>query len=86
LAYDEDLAERIRVMLGAEKHLTEQKMFGGLGFMIDGNMAVAAHAEGLVVRLDPEDGAKALKEHGVSTFPPGHAPMKGWVIVEQAAK
>ena len=85
MAYDEGLAERIRIAVATRDGISERKLFSSLGFFVNGNMAVAAHAEGLVVRLDPEDGAKALKEEGVSTFPPGHAPMKGWVIVEETA-
>ncbi len=59
----------------------ERKIFGSLGFFLSGNIAVAAHGQGLVVRLDPADASKALDETGVSTFPPGNSPMKGWVLV-----
>ncbi|HEX2157970.1 MAG TPA: TfoX/Sxy family protein, partial [Actinomycetes bacterium] len=56
MAYDEELAERIRDLVGGEPGLTEQKMFGGLAFLIGGNMAVAASGEGgLLVRVDPVD-------------------------------
>ena len=55
MAYDEELAERIRELVAGEPGLTEQKMFGGLAFLIGGNMAVAASGQGgLLVRVDPE--------------------------------
>jgi len=54
MAYDEDLADRIRELVAGEKGLTEQKMFGGLAFLIGGNMAVAASGQGgILVRVDP---------------------------------
>ena len=57
MAYDEELADRVREMLAAEPGLTERKMFGGLGFMLEGHMAVAAGSGGsLMVRIDPAEG------------------------------
>ncbi|MDX6449410.1 MAG: hypothetical protein QOD08_1873, partial [Gaiellaceae bacterium] len=54
MAYDEELADRIRELVGGESDLTEKKMFGGLAFLIGGNMAVAASGQGgLLVRVDP---------------------------------
>ncbi|MGZ8628911.1 MAG: TfoX/Sxy family protein, partial [Actinomycetota bacterium] len=54
MPYDEELADRIRELLGGEARLTEQKMFGGLAFLIGGNMAVAASGQGgVLVRVDP---------------------------------
>ncbi|MDX6544056.1 MAG: hypothetical protein QOK32_1659, partial [Gaiellaceae bacterium] len=56
MAYDEELADRIRELVGGEADLTEKKMFGGLAFLIGGNMAVAASGEGgLLVRVGPEE-------------------------------
>jgi len=55
VAYDEELADRIRELVGGESDLTEKKMFGGLAFLIGGNMAVAASGQGgVLVRVDPE--------------------------------
>ena len=55
MAYDEELAERIRALLGDRPRLTEQKMFGGLAFLVGGNMAIAASGQGgILVRVDPE--------------------------------
>jgi len=54
MAYDEDLANRIRELVGGRAGLTEQKMFGGLAFLIGGNMAIAASGQGgILVRVDP---------------------------------
>ena len=61
MAYDEKLAERIRHELGAEPDVTEMKMFGGLAFLVGGNMAVAASGQGgLLVRVDPQMSEKVL--------------------------
>ena len=82
MAYDEDLAERIRELLVDESQLTEQKMFGGLAFLIGGNMAVAAGSQGgVLVRVDP---AKSDKLVATTTARPmemrGRA-MGGWLRV-----
>ena len=60
MAYDEDLADRIRELVAGEKGLTEKKMFGGLAFLVGGNMAVAASGQGgILVRVDPDQSAEA---------------------------
>ncbi len=61
MAYDEGLAERIRETVATRDGISERKLFSSLGFFVNGNMAVAAHAEGLVVRLDPDDGAEGAR-------------------------
>ena len=82
MAYDEDLAERIRELLSTQRGVTEKKMFGGLAFLIGGNMAIAASGQGgALVRVDP---AKA--DHLVDTTPAEAAvmrgrPMQGWLRV-----
>ena len=61
MAYDEELADRIRELLGGERRLTEKRMFGGLGFLIGGNMAIAASGQGgLLVRVDPVQSEKLV--------------------------
>jgi TfoX/Sxy family transcriptional regulator of competence genes len=87
VAFDESLADRIRDELGARSELSERKMFGGIGFMLAGNMAVGAIGEDLIVRLSPEEAAEALKEDGVREFDFTGRPMKGWLFVgpEQTA-
>ncbi|HSD24270.1 MAG TPA: TfoX/Sxy family protein [Solirubrobacterales bacterium] len=81
MAYDEDLAERVRELLSPRGAVKELRMFGGVGFTIAGNMAVGVIQEDLIVRLDPEDAEKALAEDGVREFDFTGRPMKGWVFV-----
>jgi TfoX/Sxy family transcriptional regulator of competence genes len=87
MAYDERLAERIREVIQARPDVTERKMFGGLGWMIGGNMACGVMREDqLIVRIDPEETAEAIREPHVSEFGrPGSKPMKGFVMVEPEA-
>src|SRR6516164_1331259 len=81
MAFDESLAERIRQGLGRKKGITEKKMFGGIGFLLNGNMCVGVWKESLIVRLDPDDYDDALKEPFVKEFDITGRPMKGWVLV-----
>ena len=81
MAYDEELAGRIRAELAGEPGLTERKMFGGLGFMLDGNMAVAASGQGgMMVRVDPETCEPFLAEGAEPMQMQGRA-MRGWLLV-----
>jgi TfoX/Sxy family transcriptional regulator of competence genes len=86
MAYDEDLANRIRELLADERAVTEKKMFGGLAFLIGGNMAVAASGQGgILLRVDPEQGdALAEKAHVEVAVMRGRA-MTGWLRVGPAA-
>jgi TfoX/Sxy family transcriptional regulator of competence genes len=85
MAYDEELAERIRALLGDRSGVTEQKMFGGLAFLVGGNMAIAASGQGgILVRVDP-DGSDEL----VATTPAEPMEMRGrsmvgWLRVDAA--
>jgi hypothetical protein len=81
VAYDEQLAERVRAALGDRPQLTERRMFGGLAFMLGGNMAVGVNGDDLIVRLDPEEHERALGEPGVRTFDMTGRPMVGWLLV-----
>jgi TfoX/Sxy family transcriptional regulator of competence genes len=83
VAYDEDLANRIRELIAGEAAVTEKKMFGGLAFLIGGNMAVAASGQGgILVRVDPEEGdALAAKEHAGPMVMRGRE-MQGWLRVD----
>ena len=83
MAYDEDLANRIRELIAAEAGLTEKKMFGGRAFLIGGNMAVAASGQGgLMVRVPPEHtGALLLKPHA-RPFEMRGREMQGWLRVD----
>ena len=84
MAYDEVLAERIRELIGARPGVVEKKMFGGLGWMLGGNMAVgvmSTHA--LLVRMEPGEVDAALREPHVHEFGrEGAKPMTGFVVVE----
>ena len=86
MAYDEDLANRIRELMSGEK-VVEKKMFGGLAFLIGGNMSVAASGQGgLLVRHDPAETNKFLQEAGAAEFEMGgRGPMKGWMRVDADA-
>jgi TfoX/Sxy family transcriptional regulator of competence genes len=83
VAYDEDLADRIRQLIGAERRLTEKKMFGGLAFLIAGNMAIAASGQGgLLVRVDP-DASDALVASGKARPAVMRGrEMPGWLRVD----
>ena len=86
MAYDEQLAARISAMIHERPGVVERKMFGGLGWMIGGNMACGVMREDhLVVRVPPEEVAEAVRAPGVHEFGrPGSKPMKGFVLVEPA--
>jgi hypothetical protein len=81
VAYDEALADRIRELVAGERNLSEKKMFGGLAFLINGNMSVGVLGEELIVRVDPTQADAALKEPGARPFDMTGRPMKGWVMV-----
>jgi TfoX/Sxy family transcriptional regulator of competence genes len=81
VAYDEDIAARVRELTAGERGLTEQKMFGGVGFMIRGNMAVAASGQGgVLVRVDPEDADKHIAS-GARPMKMRGREMRGWLRV-----
>jgi TfoX/Sxy family transcriptional regulator of competence genes len=81
MAYDETLAERVRAELAGEDGLTERKMFGGLAFMLDGNMACGIVKDELMLRLGPEGADRALDEPHVRAMDLTGRPMTGMVIV-----
>lgn len=83
VAYDEDLANRIREIVGAEPGLTEQKMFGGLAFLIGGNMAVAASGQGgLLLRCDPAETESLAAKPNARRFEMRGREMDGWLRVD----
>jgi TfoX/Sxy family transcriptional regulator of competence genes len=81
MAYDEALAQRTRAALGAIPGLVERKMFGGVGFMVQGNMACGVHNDRLIVRVGPEHYDDALARPDTTPFDMTGRPMKGWVFV-----
>jgi TfoX/Sxy family transcriptional regulator of competence genes len=85
VAYDEDLAGRIRGLVGSEQNVTERKMFGGLSFLIGGNMAVAASGQGgLLVRVDPEESDELVASTPATLMEMGGRSMRGWLRVDSA--
>ncbi|MGB8391266.1 TfoX/Sxy family protein [Mycobacterium sp.] len=85
MAYDEDLANEIRELLGAERGVEEMRMFGSLAFLINGNMSVAVSAQGgLLVRVPPDDTDKLLQRVYVSSMLMAGREARGWVRVEAA--
>jgi hypothetical protein len=83
VAYDEDLANRIRELIGAEPDLDEQAMFGGLAFLIGGHMSVAASGQGgLLVRVDPEEGEELIERPHVRPMEMRGREMRGWLRVD----
>ncbi|MGB9112123.1 MAG: TfoX/Sxy family protein [Acidimicrobiales bacterium] len=86
MAYDEELANRLRELLQDERGLTEKKMFGGLAFLINGNMAVAASGQGgLLLRVDPDETDKLASRSGVRRFAMRGREMDGWLRVGEPA-
>jgi hypothetical protein len=86
VAYDEDLADRIRELLGSEPDLTEKKMFGGLAFLIGGNMAVAASGQGgVLVRVDPAESDTLVATTNARPMEMRGRPMQGWLRVDPDA-
>jgi TfoX/Sxy family transcriptional regulator of competence genes len=82
MAYDEELAHRLREQLAEEGGITETKMFGGLAFLVHGNMCVSASRNGgLLVRIDPADTEAALARPHVALMQMGGRTMDGWITV-----
>jgi TfoX/Sxy family transcriptional regulator of competence genes len=82
MAFDADLADRIRELLGTDARITEQRMFGGLAFLVDGHMAVAASGRGgLMVRVDPADADALLARTSAEPMEMGGRQMRGWLRV-----
>jgi TfoX/Sxy family transcriptional regulator of competence genes len=83
MAYDEDLANRIRELIAAEEGVVEQRMFGGLAFLVGGHMSVSASGRGgLLVRVDPAQTEALLKKAHTEPFVMRGRAMDGWLRVE----
>ena len=83
MVYDEDLANRIRELVKAEPGVTEQRMFGGLAFLIHGNMSVSANGQGgLLLRVDPDETDALLGEPHARPFEMRGRAMQGWLRVD----
>jgi TfoX/Sxy family transcriptional regulator of competence genes len=85
MAYDEELAARIRDLLADEAGVAEKKMFGGLAFLVNGNMAVAASGQGgLLVRVDPAESAELVETTPATEMEMRGRSMAGWLRLESA--
>lgn len=82
MAFDESLAARIRDALVRTKNVEERKMFGGICFLLDGNLLVGVWKDSLIARLGPDEGEAALREPHVRAFDITGKPMRNWVLVE----
>jgi len=84
MPYDEGLAQRVRAELDGLPGFVEKKMFGGVGYMLRGNLACGVNKNNLIVRLHPEQAAEALAKPHVRVFDMTGRPMAGWIVVEPA--
>ena len=85
MAYDEELADRLRALLGGRPGLTEQKMFGGLAFLVGGNMAIAASGGGgILVRVDPTESEELVEATPAEPMEMRGRSMAGWLRVDTA--
>jgi len=81
MAFDEKLAARMRARLSSGANITEKRMFGGLAFLLNGNMCCGVHGTEMIVRLHPQQHERALAEPHTRVFDLSGRPMKGWVLV-----
>lgn len=82
MAFSEELAERVRDVIGVRDGVTERKMFGGIAWMINGNMACGVTGDNLMVRLDHDDVGRALAEPWVGPMEMSGRRMRGFVVVD----
>jgi TfoX/Sxy family transcriptional regulator of competence genes len=83
VAYDEELANRIRELIGGEPGLTEKKMFGGLAFLVGGHMAVGASGQGgILVHVDPAESEKLVARGNARLMEMRGRELKGWIRVD----
>jgi TfoX/Sxy family transcriptional regulator of competence genes len=85
MAYDTILASRVRDILGDNPEIGEREMFGGIAFLLSGNMAVGVSKDELMVRIDRDEYDEALAEPGVRAFDMTGRPMRGWILVTPEA-
>ncbi len=81
MPYDRILAERIRKVMGARKGVSERQMFGGIGFLVNGNMCCGVHRTEMMVRLDPKSAEADLGRAHTREFDLTGRPMRGWILV-----
>ena len=81
MAYNESLAQRLSDLIKGRKGFYPQKMFGGIGFLLNGNMSFGVYQDYLILRLGEDQASSALKKKHVKPFDITGRPMKGWVMV-----
>jgi TfoX/Sxy family transcriptional regulator of competence genes len=81
MAYDHDIADEIRTAIGHHPGLSEREMFGGIAFMINGNMAVGVSGDELMVRVGKDAHDEVVSRPGARTFDMAARPMRGWIAV-----
>ena len=87
MAYDEDLADRLRAAIPDPDGVTEKRMFGGLAFLVHGNMAVSASGQGgILLRIDPTATDSLVSEEGVSRFEMRGREMDGWLRIDASGE
>jgi hypothetical protein len=82
MAFDATLADRLRPRLQSHKGFAEKRMFGGIAFLLNGNMCCGVHGDSMIVRLDPAETGKALRSKHTRVFDLTGRPMKGWILVD----
>jgi len=85
MAYNEKLAEKLNIFIKGKKGFVAMRMFGGIGFLLNGNMCFGVHQDYLIIRMGPDEGEKALKQKCTKPFDNTGRPMKGWIMVESSA-
>ena len=86
MAFDEGLAQRVRALLDARSDVDERRMFGGIGFLIAGNMACGVHGDDLIVRVDRDESDELIESQaGARKFDMTGRPMRGWLLVAPEA-
>ena len=86
MAFDEGLAQRVRALLDPRSDVDERRMFGGIGFLIAGNMACGVHGEDLIVRVERDESDELIEsEAGARKFDMTGRPMRGWMLVAPEA-
>ena len=85
MAYDADLAEKIEALIKKRKNVTRKDMFGGVGFLLNGNMCLGVHKNDLIVRFNPNKTNELMKKAHVKPFDITGRPMKGWLLVSGEA-
>lgn len=85
MAYNQELADRMRQILKSERAVVEKGMFGGIGFMVNGNLACGVHKQDLIVRLGQDDFTASRKKPHVRVFNLTGRPMNGWLMISARA-